>query len=116
VNRQDRVKVLAESLREANRKAEQERADKQQVERIAAAVKVKLAHIHASDDDLVCPSCGYKGPESDFEPDTNEESDGYSTDDETSDTGGDSDSDEELDAAGKKRVVAELLRNRKRRR
>jgi hypothetical protein len=114
VNRQDRVKVLAESLREANRKAEQERADKQQVERIAAAVKAKLAHIHASDDDLVCPSCAYKGPESDFEPDTDDESNGYSTDDETSQTGGDDDV-EELDAAGKSRVVAELLARKRRR-
>ena len=76
MNREDRVKLLAESLNEANRKAEQERADKQQVERIAAAVRAKLTHIHASDDDLVCPSCGYKGPEADFEPDTDEESDG----------------------------------------
>ena len=115
MNREERAKLLVESLNEATRKAEQERADKQQVERIAAAVKAKLAHIHASDDNLICPSCGYKGPESDFEPDTNEESDGYSTDDETSDTGGDSDSVEELDAAGKKRVVAELLARKRRR-
>jgi hypothetical protein len=115
VNRQDRANFLSESLREATRKAEQERADKQQVERIAAAVKAKLEHIHASDDDLVCPSCGYKGPESDFEPDTDEESDGYSTSDETSETGGDDDS-EELDAAGKKKVVAQILANHKRRR
>ena len=115
MNREDRVKLLAESLNEANRKAEQERADKQQVERIAAAVRAKLTHIHASDDDLVCPSCGYKGPESDFDPDTDDESDGYSTDDVTSDTGDDDDV-EELDAKGKSRVVAQLLRNHKRRR
>ena len=115
MNREDRVKLLAESLNEANRKAEQERADKQQVERIAAAVRAKLTHIHASDDDLVCPSCGYKGPESDFDPDTDDESDGYSTDDVTSDTGDDDDV-EELDAAGKKKVVAQILANHKRRR
>jgi hypothetical protein len=123
MNREDRVKLLARSLNEVNRKAEQERADKLQVERIArdvqahiaaASEKAKLAHIHASDDDLVCPSCGYKGPESDFEPDTDEESDGYSTDDEISETGDDDDV-EELDTAGKRRVVAELLRNHKRR-
>ena len=113
MNAEERIKLLSQSLSEAASAAEQERADKQKVERIAAAVKAKLAHIHASDDNLICPSCGYKGPESDFEPDTNEESDGYSTDDETSDTGGDSDSVEELDAAGKKRVVAELLKNRR---
>jgi hypothetical protein len=115
VNRQDRANLLVESLNEATRRAEQERADKQQVERIAAAVKAKLAHIHASDDDLVCPSCGYKGPESDFEPDTDDDADGFRTDNETSDTGGDDDV-QELDAKGRSRVVAELLRNHKRRR
>ena len=78
---------LAQLLIEANRKAEQERADKLQVERIAkdvqariaaAAEKAKLAHrrIHAEgDDDLVCPSCGYKGPEADFEPDNDGDAD-----------------------------------------
>jgi hypothetical protein len=116
VNKEERVKLLAESLNEATRKAEQERADKQQVERIAAAVKAKLAHrrIHAEgDDDLICPSCGYRGSEADFESDE-EESDGYSTDNETSETGGD-DNIEELDAKGKSRVVAELLARKRRR-
>ena len=105
---------LSQLLIESARNVEQERADNAQFQRITAAVKAKLAHrIHASDDDLVCPSCGYKGAESDFEPDTGEESDGYSTDSETSETGGD-DNVEELDVAGKKRVVAELLRNKRR--
>jgi hypothetical protein len=79
---------LAELLAESARKAEQERADKQQVERITAAVRAQLAHKHkaeAGDDDLVCPSCGYKGSEEDFEPD-DDESDGYSTDPVTSGT------------------------------
>jgi len=119
VNREERAKLLVESLNEATRKAEQERADKQQVERIAAAVKAKLAHrIHAADEvDLRCPQCGFTASEDQFdeveEPDTDEESDGFSTDNETSETGGDDDV-EELDAAGKKRVVAELLANHKR--
>jgi hypothetical protein len=113
VNRQDRVKVLAESLREANGKAEQERADKQQVERIAAAVKAKLAHrIHGEAADLQCPQCGYTGPEDSF--DEVDESDGFSTDSEPSETGSD-DNVEELDAAGKKKVVAELLARKRRR-
>lgn len=124
MNRDERIKLIAEAHAQAVKQAEQDRIDKQQVERIArdvqariaaAAVKAKLAHrIHASDDDLVCPSCGYKGPECDFEPDTDEESDGYSTDNETSETGGDDDV-EELDANGKSRVIRELLRNRRRR-
>jgi hypothetical protein len=120
VNREERAKVLAESLNEATRRAEQERADKQQVERIAAAVKAKLAHrIHAADEvDLRCPQCGFTASEDQFdeveEPDTDEESDGFSTDNETSETGGD-DNVEELDAKGKSRVVAELLARKRRR-
>jgi len=110
----DRKALLVSALREAAIRAKEEDDLKAQIARVTALVTDKLKHVHASDDDLVCPSCGYKGPESDFEPDTNEESDGYSTDDETSETGGDDDSVEELDAAGKKRVVAELLRNHKR--
>ena len=89
MNREERAKLLAQSLNEATRRAAQELADKQQVERISAAVKAQLAHKHkaeAGDDDLVCPSCGYKGSEADFEPDTDEESDGYSTDPVTSGT------------------------------
>jgi hypothetical protein len=81
---------LAELLAESARKAEQELADKQRVERITAAVKAQLAHKHkaeADDDDLVCPSCGYKAPEAEFEPDTDEESDSYRTDDVTSESG-----------------------------
>jgi len=109
----NRQELLAKLLNEAVLKAEQERADKQQVERIAAAVRAKLTHIRAEAGDLQCPQCGYTGPEGSF--DEVGESDGYSTDHETSETGGDDDV-EELDAAGKKRVVAELLANHKRRR
>jgi hypothetical protein len=94
-NRPNRAKLLAAALIEANRKAERERADKQQIERISATVKAKLAHIHASaDDDLVCPSCGYKGPEADFEPDTDEESDSCRTDDVTSESSQNDEDDE----------------------
>ena len=80
---------LAQLLTEATHKANQEQADAKQVERITAAVKAQLAHKHkaeAGDDDLVCPSCGYKGSEEDFEPDADDESDGYSTDPVTSGT------------------------------
>jgi hypothetical protein len=117
MNREERAKILAESLRAAAKQAEQEQADKATVARITAAVRAKLTHVHASDEDLVCPSCGYKGPESDFEPDDDtDDTDRIRTDDETSKTGGDNDDVEELDAKGKSRVVAELLRNHRRRR
>jgi hypothetical protein len=44
----------------------------------------------ASDDDqLVCPSCGYRGPESEFEPDDDSDSDGFRTDDVTGESGQD---------------------------
>jgi rubrerythrin len=69
MNREDRVNLLAQSLNEATRRAAQELADKQQVERIAkdvqariaaAAEKAKLAHrLHAEAGDLQCPQCGY---------------------------------------------------------
>lgn len=78
---------LADLLNESQREAEKRLADKKQVEGITALAKAKLTHVRASDGDLVCPSCGYKGSEPDFEPDTDEESDGYSTDDVTSSSG-----------------------------
>jgi hypothetical protein len=107
---------LAHLLAEATHKANQERVDKQQVERITAAVKAQLAHKHKAEaGDLQCPQCQFRGTESDFEPDDDGDSDGFRTDNETSDTGGDDDV-QELDAKGKSRVVAELLRNHKRRR
>jgi hypothetical protein len=118
VNREERIKLLSGCLAEASRKTAEADATQAQIERITAAVKSKLAHrIHASDDDdLTCPSCGYKGPESDFEPDTDDDPDGFRTDDVTSDSDGNADDVNELDAAGKSRVVAELLKNHKRRR
>lgn len=116
MNRADRAKLLAKSLRDSARKAEQELANKKEIERLTAIALAKLNHVHASDGDLICPACGYRGSESDFEPDTDSSSDdGYSTDPETSETGGD-DNVEELDAKGKHRVVRELLARHKRRR
>jgi hypothetical protein len=116
MNRQERAKLLADSLKEAARKAAEADAHSAQVARITAAVKARLAHVHASDDDdLTYPSCGYRGPESDFEPD-DDESDGFRTDPVTSDSDGNADDVNELDAAGKSRVVAELLARHKRHR
>src|SRR5258708_36110026 len=79
---------LAQLLIESSRRAEQELAHKLQVERITEAVKAKLAHkrIHAEgEDDLICPSCGYKGPEEDFDTD-DDAADGFRTDPVTSGT------------------------------
>jgi len=85
---------LADLLKAAVKKANQEQADAKQVERISALVKARLK-LHASDDDdLVCPSCGYKAPESEFEPDGNGDSDGFRTDPVTGGTGNDDDQNE----------------------
>jgi hypothetical protein len=79
---------LAELLKAAVQKANQEQADAKQVGRITAAVKAPLKHIRGSDDDdLVCPSCGYKGSEADFEPDDDGDSDGFRTDSVTGESG-----------------------------
>lgn len=48
-------------------------------------------HVHArpaaeGDDTLTCPSCGYTGPESDFD-ESDDKSDDYRTDDQTIETG-----------------------------
>ena len=87
---------LADLLKAAVQKANQEQADAKQVGRITAAVKAPLKHIRGSDDDdLVCPSCGYKGSEADFEPDDDGDSDGFRTDDVTSVGDGNEDEDNE---------------------
>jgi hypothetical protein len=57
---------LAHLLAESTHKANQERVDKQQVERITAAVRAQLAHNHKAETSksLACPSCGAPLPES----------------------------------------------------
>lgn len=83
-------KRLSQLLHESALAADQERQAKNRFDRIVEDVKKHLAHKHtaeAGDDDLVCPSCGYKGPESDFEPDTDDESDGFRTDPVTGESG-----------------------------
>jgi hypothetical protein len=79
---------LAHLLAEATHKANQERVDKQQVERISAAVKAQLAHKHKAEaGDLQCPQCQFRGTESDFEPDDDGDSDGFRTDPVTGESG-----------------------------
>ena len=57
MNRQDRVKLLSQSLSEAASAAEQELTDKQKVERIAPAVRAKLT-AETSKEYPQCPHCG----------------------------------------------------------
>src|SRR5260370_40379847 len=89
---------LAQLLTEATRKAEQERADKQQIERISAAVRAKLSHSHKAEtsQSLACPHCGEPLPESwrtddvtgdstDNDDDVNEQDDGADDDDDDDD-------------------------------
>lgn len=82
--------TLAHLLHESALAAEQERQGKKRFDRIVEDVKKHLAHKHkaeAGHDDLVCPSCGYKGPESEFEPDDDSDADGFRTDPVTSESG-----------------------------
>lgn len=62
-NRPDKAKLLAESLRDAARKAEEERAHNAQVARITAAVRAKLAPLVAETAQQKCPHCGEILPE-----------------------------------------------------
>ena len=84
MNSEQRKRFLSDSLKEATQKAAEADATKAQIERIAKDVRAKLAHkIHASDDEVVCPNCGYA-----FDPDSDgDESDGFRTDPVTSGTG-----------------------------
>jgi len=127
MNNEERKKLLSQSLAEAARKTAKADADKLTVERIGRDVKARLTDVHASDDDdLVCPACRYKGPESDFEPD-DDDSDGFRTDNVTGATGNEDDVNEqdgttaydnakELSPSAKSKVVAELLKNHRRNR
>lgn len=82
----NRAKLLADALMEANRKAEQERADKQQIERIAKDVQARIAeHKAESNREITCPHCNEKFTVS------------YRTDDVTSDSDSNDDPDNEQD-------------------
>ena len=126
MNRQDRVKLLAESVREEVRKAEEERVRKAeeerdfnaQVARVAAIAKPEIEKILAqykaeTSQPMKCPNCGELLPDS-WRP--SEETSGINEDDDVNedDDTDDDDDDRELHANAKSRIVAELL-NRKRR-
>ena len=116
MNRTARTQLLAESLIEANRKAQEEREFNNHVARVAAIAKPEIDKILAqhkaeTSQELACPHCGKPLPES------------WRTDDVTSDTDNDDDvneqddddSDDELDAKGKSRLVAEIVAHKRRR-
>lgn len=62
MNREDRVKLLAESITEANRKAAQELAEQRETARLTASVQAQLApllaaHKAESGREITCPLC-----------------------------------------------------------
>ena len=64
MNADERKKLLAQSLREAAKQAEQERVDKATVTRITAAVTAKLGLKAETSKPMSCPHCGEPLPES----------------------------------------------------
>jgi DNA-binding transcriptional MocR family regulator len=112
MNRDDRVTLLPESLRAEASKAKEEQDQAAQIAWVTALVTAKLAEKKAeTSEPMSCLHCGEPLPES-WRP-SEITSDSDSNDDPDN---GDDDDDRELDAKGKSRVVAELLRNHKRRR
>jgi hypothetical protein len=96
MNSEDRKKLLAESLRNAARKAEQERIDNETAARLTKAVQAELSRLLAeTSKSLSCPSCGATLPES------------YKTDPSTSAT---DDDDEDDDTDYEDRKLAPLQR------
>lgn len=65
MNREQRLKLLAESITEANRKAVQEQLDKATVARLTKDVQAHLAqHLAETSKPMSCPHCGEPLPES----------------------------------------------------
>jgi hypothetical protein len=113
----NRAKLLAESLTEATRKAEEERAHNRQVERIYAIVQSQLAAEAAkkaeTSQELACPHCGKPLPEGwRTDPSTSSRDNDDDVNEQDDDT---DDDDRELDAKAKSRIVAELLARKRRR-
>jgi hypothetical protein len=125
MNTPNRAKLLADALIEANRKAQEELSHKKQVERLTADVQARLAAHKAVEDGkrtVQCPHCSESFDVSWKTSDVTSESGQDDEDNEGDGVDGagqdddDQDDDRELDAKAKSRVVAELLRNHKRRR
>jgi hypothetical protein len=116
VNREERANLLAESLRAAAIKAQEEQDQAAQIARVTALVTAKLAEKKAeTSKPMSCPHCNEPLPESwrtdevTSDSDSNDDPDNGDDDDEDDD-----DDDRELDAKGKSRVVAELLKHKRR--
>jgi hypothetical protein len=116
VNKEERTNLLADSLRSAAIKAQEEQDQAAQIARVTALVTAKLAEKKAeTSKPMSCPHCGEPLPES-WRP-SEITSDSGSNDDPDNDDGDDDydeDDDRELDAKGKSRVVAELLARKRR--
>jgi hypothetical protein len=105
MNADERKKLLAESLREAAKQGEQERAT---VARITAAVTAKLGLKAETSKPMSCPACGEPLPESwRTDPTTS----GTSEDDEDNEP--DDDDDDDDDRADKATALKAKYANRK---
>jgi hypothetical protein len=106
----DRKELLASALREAAIKAQEEQDQAAQIARVTALVTAKLAEKKAETaKPMSCPHCGEPLPESWRPSEITSDSDSNDDPDNSDD-----DDIEELDAKGKSRVVAELLKHKRR--
>jgi hypothetical protein len=113
----DRKEFLASALREAAIKAKEEQDQAAQIARVTALVTAKLAEKKAETSQrLSCPHCNQPLPESwrtdDVTSDSDSNDDPDNGDDDVNEQ--DDEDDRELDAKGKSRVVAELLKHKRR--
>jgi hypothetical protein len=105
----EKKKLLAKSLREAAKQAEQERVDKAAVARITAAVTAKLGLKAETSKPMSCPHCGEPLPESwRTDPTTS----GTSEDDEDNEPDDDDDDDDD-DRTDKAAALKAKYANRK---
>jgi len=116
MNREERAKLLADSLREAAIKAQEEQDLQRQIARVTAIVNAELAKAETLQS-MVCPHCGgvLEGWKPDDETSSTQNDDDVNEQDDV-DIDGDDDDDHvrELDAKAKSRVVAELLKHKRR--
>ena len=116
MNSDQRRAFLTESLKAAAIKAQEEQDLQRQIARVTAIVNVELAKAETSRS-YQCPNCGadLEGwRPSEVTGDTENDDDVSEMDDPDIDGDEDDDDDGELDAAAKHRVVAELLKHKRR--
>jgi uncharacterized metal-binding protein YceD (DUF177 family) len=114
MDRDQRLKLLSESLREANRKAQEERDYQAYVARVAKIARPEIDKLLAqyqaeTSKPMSCPRCGEPLPESWR---TDKTTSSVDNDDEDN---VDDDDDRELDAKAKSRLVAEIAARKRKR-